>query len=386
MIRLAISFLTSYMLLTAVSKKQKKQVPSIRWEIAGTLPAASGQEKSLGVAGPISGVYNNALIIAGGANFPDSMPWLGGKKKYYDEVFVYWKIGREVELISKSFKLTSSIGYAACCSTPKGVVYVGGENQNGISNKAGLLQWDESAASLIIKNLPDFPLAVTNASATVNGDMVYVAGGETATVASDQFYRLDLANTAEGWVRMPVLPKPASHAVLAAQSNGDHTCIYMVGGRKKNPGRTSDFYSSVYEFDLKENRWKEKGSLPYDLCAGTVITVGLHHLLLFGGDRGETFHQTEVLMAAIQSEKDEMRKQQLVQQKTVLQSSHPGFSREVLSFNTLTNSWEKAGCIPFETPVTTQAIKWGDDVIIPSGEIRAGVRTPNILLGRLLFK
>jgi N-acetylneuraminic acid mutarotase len=76
----------------------------------------------------------------------------------------------------------------------------------------------------------------------------------------------------------------------------------------------------------------------------------------------------------------------LVQQKTVLQSSHPGFSREVLSFNTLTNSWEKAGCIPFETPVTTQAIKWGDDVIIPSGEIRAGVRTPNILLGRLLFK
>jgi hypothetical protein len=31
-------------------------------------------------------------------------------------------------------------------------------------------------------------------------------------------------------------------------------------------------------------------------------------------------------------------------------------------------------------------VKWGDDVFIGSGEIRAGVRTPNILRGKILTR
>ena len=67
----------------------KKTGISIKWEIATELPADSGQQQSLGFAGPVTGVHNDILFIAGGANFPDSMPWQGGKKKYYNNVFVY---------------------------------------------------------------------------------------------------------------------------------------------------------------------------------------------------------------------------------------------------------------------------------------------------------
>jgi Na+/proline symporter len=40
-----------------------------------------------------------------------------------------------------------------------------------------------------------------------------------------------------------------------------------------------------------------------------------------------------------------------------------------------------ADSIPFAGQVTTTATRWGEDIIIPSGEIRAGVRTPHIIRG-----
>jgi len=38
----------------------------------------------MGVAGPLAGVDRGMLLVGGGCNFPDSMPWAGGKKKYYN--------------------------------------------------------------------------------------------------------------------------------------------------------------------------------------------------------------------------------------------------------------------------------------------------------------
>jgi N-acetylneuraminic acid mutarotase len=51
-------------------------------------------------------------------------------------------------------------------------------------------------------------------------------------------------------------------------------------------------------------------------------------------------------------------------------------------YDTIKDTWEKVGNIPFASPVTTVAVKWNGDVLIPGGEIRAGVRTPQFLLGR----
>lgn len=351
----------------------------MRWKIAAQLPPGNDQAKALGVAGPVTGVHQNALIVAGGSNFPDSMPWLNGKKKYYDEVYIYLKKGRKIVLHKKSFKLPSAIAYAAVCTTQLGIVYAGGENEKGISNKVILMQWNAITSTIVTKNLPDLPLALTNAAAAVNENTVYIAGGETSREASNHFYSLDLNNVSAGWKQLPDLPKPVSHMVLAVQSNGKNTCIYLLGGRKKNENGISDLYASVYEFGLVRNQWSAKKSLPYTLCAGTGIATGSNCILMFGGDTGETFHKVQTFIAAINVEKDEAKKQKLVLKKNQLQSSHPGFSKEVLMYNTVTDEWSTAGYIPFDTPVTTTACKWNGDVIIPGGEIRAGVRTPQIL-------
>lgn len=373
-------FIMSFIVSTYAQKAKGK---AMQWKIVAQLPALNGQPKSLGFAGPIAGVHGKILVIAGGANFPDAMPWIGGKKKYYDDIYVYLKNKKSITLYKKIFKLPSPIAYSANCSTPQGIIYAGGENEKGISNKVFLLQWDAVNETIVTKNLPDLPLAVTNAAAGFHNNIVYIAGGETVSAASDQFYCLDMNNRAAGWKTLPATPKPVSHTVLIAQSNVDHPSIYLVGGRKKNTNGISDLYSLVFKFDILKNQWEQKASLPYAISAGTGIAAGSNNILTFGGDKGETFHKTEKFIAAINSEKDDAKKTELIQQKNKLQSSHPGFSKEIVMYNAESDEWTVVGCIPFDSPVTTSAVRWEDEVIIPSGEIKAGVRTPQILSAKL---
>ena len=89
---------------------------------------------------------------------------------------------------------------------------------------------------------------------------------------------------------------------------------------------------------------------------------------------------------AISNEKDEIKKQELVEQKNKLQMAHPGFKPDVLLYNTVTDEWQKLADIPFAVPATTAAVVWDNCVFIPSGEIKAGVRTPQILLGKIKIK
>lgn len=370
---------------TAISAQIKNDF-FFKWKTAAELPALYQQQKALGVAGPVTGVHQNKLIVAGGANFPDSLPWQGGKKKYYNTVYVYEKKGSKIVLLKQQFTLPFNIAYAACCSAPQGIVYAGGENENGISNKVFLLQWDKKTSAATTKQLPELPFAITNAMATVFNNIVYIAGGETAASVSDQLQALDLNKTEEGWKQLAVIPKAVSHSFLTVQSNENNTSIYLVGGRKKNSTGISDLYSSVFEFNIKEKQWVEKKSLPYSLCAGTGIAANSNDILMFGGDKGTTFHKVEMLITAINAEKDETKKQELILHKNKLQSEHPGFSKEILLYNKLTDTWNIVGDIPFETPVTTTAVKWGKDFFIPSGEIKAGVRTPKILTVKIFHK
>lgn len=52
-----------------------------KWE---PLPSVPDPE---GFASPFAGVAGGALLVAGGANFPDKRPWEGGTKVWHDTVF-----------------------------------------------------------------------------------------------------------------------------------------------------------------------------------------------------------------------------------------------------------------------------------------------------------
>ncbi len=364
---------------------QKNENARVQWRKEDLLLPAVGKEKSIGVAGPVCGVHEETLIVGGGANFPEGMPWAGGKKKYHSGLFIYRKQKDEIKFLKES-QLPFPVAYSASCSSPFGIISAGGENDTGILNKVVLVKWDTPSERVITTPLPDLPVASANASMVWVKNRIYLAGGESGSGCSDQFISLDLDHVEDGWRPMKPLPSGRSHSVLIVQSNGKQESIYLMGGRNKNQNGISTVYSSVYEFDLKGNKWLPRKGLPCPMSAGTGIPAGLNLILLFSGDTGETFHQVEMLLAEIKAESDLTKRKSLTERKNLLLASHPGFNKNILQYNTSIDEWQTAGTLPFEGQVTTRALNWFDLVIIPSGEIRAGVRTPAIHVGKVVTK
>lgn len=352
------------------------------WKIAAMLPAKSNEQVSLGFAGAISGVQNGNILVAGGANFPNAMPWMGGKKVYYDQIYVYKKVNDRLVLHQTNYTLPEPIAYSASISCSLGIIYAGGELVSGLSNKVNVIQIEKN--SIHIKPLPSLPFAIANASLAIVKNKLYLAGGESATETSNQLIVLDLNNLESGWKALPSIPNAISHLVMASQCKAGYDKLYLLGGRKKTPSGISELFNTIFEFDISTNTWNKKSSLPYSLSAGTGVAINNEQIVLLGGDKGTVFHKVETLIAAINKETDAQKKEALNAEKIKLQASHPGFSNEMLLYDSKKDTCILKGVIPFAVPVTTNTVKTKDQIFITSGEVKAGVRAPYILSGKLV--
>ena len=371
-------------LIVKPGNTQPKNSLFMQWKVASSLPPEKGKLVSNGFAGPVSGIIQNYFFVGGGANFPESMPWNGGTKKYYNQLLVYALKGEKFELLQKQFNLPNNLAYPASCNIGKGILFAGGENENGPSNLVWLMKWDIKTEKVKFEKLPNLPMALSNASMTVVKNMVYLAGGETASKTLDQFIVLDLDQVQHGWKQLAKIPIPISHGVMDVLFQKSQGQIFIAGGRKKNQNGISEFHANMYAYDLATDQWAVKHSLPYQICAGTGGVINSKMFVVFGGDRGTIFHQVEKLIVSINTEQDTKIKSTLIEQKNALQANHPGFSKEVLVYDPLKDTWKIIGEIPFETPVTTTAVKWGDCFFIPSGEVRAGIRSSTILSVKMI--
>ena len=364
---------------------RQEAIKAIEWSLAATLPSEDGLKEQPGLAGPVTGIIHNRLIVAGGANFPDGLPWRGAKKVYHDAIYVFQKnSGWSIDPVVSTQKLPEPVAYCANVMTPDGMVYAGGENAQGISDKVVRVTYKSATNEFVFSELPPLPLPLTNLAAAYNDHIIYVAGGNSKDGNSNKLFSLDIAKPGASWQTLPDVPVKISFAVMVVQSNGDSNCIYLISGRRKNNNGLSDIFNTVYQFDIKENRWQQKQSLPYSVSGGSGIAYGSNHILLFGGDKGETFSKEEKINAAIRNETDKQKVEERFKERITLLEAHPGFTSDVLLYNTFTDTWEKINPLPSGSPVTTTAIKWGEDIIIPGGEIKAGVRTPRILVGKII--
>lgn len=351
---------------------------SIQWKDSLLLPPVVNEQSNPGLAGAFSGVDGDHMIIAGGANFPEGLPWEGGKKKYHDEVYVFRFYEKKWEP-QGVFHLTRPIAYGASVSVKGGVFCMGGENDAGISAACYLVSFDSAKNEVHSIVMDSLPLPLTNPAAAAHNGKIYVAGGASVNTVSNRFFVLDITSPVGKWQELTSLSKGVTNSVLASLDNH----IFLIGGRCQKSDGISELYNSVYDYDIQNNRWAEKKSLPYALSAGTGMALNDHEIFVFGGDRGETFHKTELLIQQINNEKDSVKRSALVDEKNKLQKNHPGFCDQILVYDPAKNDWKTSGKIPFATPVTTNAFRYLDEIIIPSGEIKAGVRTPNILIGTI---
>jgi N-acetylneuraminate epimerase len=376
------------MSITTTVSSQNKDFNTVEWKIAAHVQNPDGT-KSLGFAGAINGVHKNVFIVTGGANFPDKMPWEGGAKRYSDEIHVLQKKDGDFIWNKKpKARLPEPIAYCGVTSTDLGVVYVGGENEKGLSNKAHILKWKDSRNDVAILSLPQFPLAMTNITLTHIGNVVYAIGGDEAKKSSNLFYSLDLNVLNPEWKELPNLPIALANAVAVVQETKEGTAIFVIGGRTKTATGISDLHSTTFAFNLKKQTWSSvadisDGTNTTNFSAGAAVALGTHSVLILGGDNGLVFHKIETYLSQIFQANSIEEKGKLIAEKNVLNTQHQGFYKGMLLYNTLTDTWTKVGELPFLAPVTTTAVLWGDDIILSNGEIKPGTRTPNIMLGKI---
>lgn len=367
---------------------QKKAINQVEWKIAAQLKNTDGS-LSLGFAGAVNGISNEVLIVTGGANFPNKMPWEGGKKHYSKEIHVLQKY-KDTYSWNKNINdtLPEPIAYCGATSTDLGVVYVGGENENGLSNKAFILKWNASKNEVERKSLANFPVAITNIGLTNIGNIVYAIGGDEVTKSSDLFLSLDLNSVNPQWKTLPKLPVALANSVVVVQKDKEETHIYVIGGRTKTLTGISDLHNTTFAFNIKNQIWESRANISdgentTNFSAGAGIAVGNHYIIILGGDNGEIFHKIETYLSQMAQTNSAEEKAQLAAEKNLLNTNHNGFYKGILLYNTLTNSWSKMGDLPFFAPVTTTAILWNNKIVLSNGEIKPGIRTPNVMLGTI---
>jgi len=345
-------------LIAATGLSAAEEVPKavLRWEELPPLPDA------LGVGGPfVGGLSGGPLIVAGGANFPTPL-FEGGKKVWSEAVFALWP-GRREWLRCPA--LPRPLAYGASVVWKDELICIGGCDATRCY--ADVLCSSEQTKRGPI-SLPPLPRPCAMMGAALIGDTVYVAGGQetaTATAALKNLWALDLSKGGKGraWQELEPWPGPGRILpVVAAQSNGYETQVYVISGAELFAGADGKparrYLADGYAYSPKAKAWRRIADVPRPVVAAPAIASGQSHILVFGGDDGAN-------AARIQELKD----------------AHPGFSRDILGYHTITNTWAKLGEMPLGQ-VTTTAVRWQGGIVVPSGEVRPGARTPKVFLAR----
>ena len=276
---------------------------NLKWTALPDLPGG------LGVAGPFVGVHNDALIIGGGANFPDGVPWrptAGGgvsAKVYHDTIHVVTRDGDGYSIAEAKAKLPRTLGYGISVPTADGVLCIGGEwREGGVTHRsAKVFALGQADGQVVIdENYPALPKGTTAAAGALVGETVYVAGGDSGDGATKNFWALDLAKRGAadfGWVTLPPWDGPArTHLLASAQHDGATDCLYIFSGRMKDGDGHWRMLGDAHKFNPKSGEWKKIHDIlpsgdgqPRCVMAGSAIASGKYSILVFGGDRADVF-------------------------------------------------------------------------------------------------
>ena len=319
------------------------------------------------------------VIAAGGANFPDAAPWEGGAKVWSDSVFIFengeWRLADS--------KLPIPLGYGSSVQTPNGILIIGGNNSKQTSERVFLLSYDIVNKRIVIKDYPDLPRPLAYTAAVVNDNQVYLVGGYDGNASTNSMFILDLDNPKK-WERGKDFvegPRSFHSAVIQETSNGSK--LFVFGGRNQVNDRAIAIYDNYIAYDLKRKRWE--GPRPISLngknraiSGSSAQCMGSMHVLVYGGDDGVLFSALQDLNKEVELQESDSTKSQLISKKESILNTHPGFSKDILAFNTITQKWYVYGSLEQGLPVTMLSFGKEDGFYMISGEIAPGVRTPMV--------
>jgi N-acetylneuraminic acid mutarotase len=329
-----------------------------------------------GFAGMYAGMVGDYWVAAGGANFPQGYPWEGGKKRWYDHVFVmdsknpqgWQKLG---------LKLPVPMAYGISGTWNGRMICVGGESGPSLEESAEknpevlskVFAIQALKGSFEISPLPSLPLPLKDSCGTVLGDHIFVFGGlksNQSTIAQKELWLLDLNNTSKGWKQAIAFPgRGRIQAVCAVDSSS----FYVFSGieieidSKGLPTRKMPYLRDAWRYtpdaEMLNGLWQKLPDMPLERAAAPGPAWLVDHKLVLMGGAESALHR-------------------------LTQMGHPGWSKAILYYDVLKEKWEiSEKSVPgFLPKVTAPALGFGRSYIIFSGEVSPGRRSPEIFYTR----
>lgn len=332
-------------LLLGGSAVAQPSATTLAWEAMPPLPSPR--------SGHVAGLVDGALLVAGGTDFPVSL-FEGGTKTWYADAFLLPRGATAWQRLPDGL-LPRPLGYAAVAPDGARLLVVGGNDATRHHADAFVLT--RTGDRLARTALPPLPTPLAMAGAAVLGRTLFVVGGQVspdAVEASRRVWALDLDAPSAAW--REVAPLPGAGRILpvvVAQAGALHVIsgASLTAGPDGRAVRT--YLADGFRFSPAAG-WTSIAPAPRPVVAAPAVAWGQSHVFVLGGDDG-----------------------QLASQVATLRERHPGFSRDVLAYHAITDTWTSLGALP--TPlVTTTALRDGDSLIVAGGEDRPGHRASTV--------
>ncbi len=319
---------------------------SLEWQKLSPMPDRAG------LGAPFAGVSHGRLLVAGGANCPQAAPGEGGQKVWYDTVYALSEACGEWKRVGQ---LPRPLAYGVSLTALDGMICLGGSDAQRHYRDAFVVECD--GGKIQVKLLPPLPQPMANGSGAMLGTTVYVAGGiesPDSTRVLRTFWTLDLAARQPAWRELEPWPGPARMLAVAAVQDGAFFLVSGVDLSSDVEGKPVRHYlRDVYRYEPGAG-WSRKADIPRAAAAAPSPAPqwGQTQFLVLSGDDGTKlgFQPPE---------------------------QHPGFARDILAYDTTSDTWTEAGRVPV-TQVTVPAVAWNGQYVFPNGEIRPRVRTPEV--------
>lgn len=360
----------------------------ISWTAAATdckISAVSsfpaGSDGHTGIAGAFIGTVDNTVIIAGGSDFPSLKPWEGGKKIFYDDIYVLKPDADGQWNCTKSeTSLPHALGSGCAVSDGKVLYCFGGMNENRRSSAVITVKY--AGKNLQVDSVAALPGNFIPVAAAYKDGLgkIFVHGtvGGKNVLYSWSMHSMQ-------WEELTGCPSRtlSEGCPFIYQHNGKEDAFYLIGGR----GTDSEglyLSSAIWEYLPLHDKWNRKTDFDIDdknatLMYSSAVPYGSAHIIVFGGDDGIEFSKRIDLDRRINESTDPTQKDSLRTALAEANINHSSFCNRIFAYHTITDTWTQIGESEIPLPVVTTAAVCGHSIIIPSGEIHPGVRSNDIL-------
>lgn len=337
---------------TSMTTTPKTSTKTVEFELMKGFPTTE-QGIEQGVSACFAGVISDKMIIAGGCNFPETPAAKGGKKRYYQGIYAATIDNSNVMNWQHEGNLPEPCAYGTTIQLDDAILCIGGQNDNGTLSSV----WKISIKNdrIITEELPSLPYPMDNFTGSrLNNDVVVCNGKYMCLLNID-----DIEN---GWQTTLQVDDETLGQPVSAFINGVY---YLWGGvTPKTTEKDAVLNIDGWRFGSTVQTSKaprDKDNNPIYLGGAAMINLDNNSAIAVGGVNKDVF------INAVNNPHPDYMTQPIDWYK---------FNKNICLFKD--DHWTVIGNNSITARAGASLVKHNNDIYIIGGELKPGIRTPQI--------